>query len=168
MNNKTQSGMTLIEIILVILLISIFGSIASSKIGSSSSLTLGQQADLFLNEIRHAQSLAQLWGCDLTVVANSSTYEIRNRIVVNGKTQCSIANSVIKDPSTGQNLLINLKQGVLLSPTGSFYFDHKGIPRDSATTAILAAATTYTLSGDGNTYTVTISDITGFVSVVGP
>ena len=162
--------MTLVELVITMVVISIIGGIAFSKISSPAALTIGQQADLFSNQIRHAQSLAQTWGCQLTLIVSTTGYEVRNKNIVTGKTKCSSANTIIKDPSTNQNFTTTLKHGVLFSAPaiGTFDFDIKGIPTDNATGIMLANPVTYTMNASGKTYTISISNITGFVSVTSP
>ena len=169
MKTSKQTGMTLVELVIVLIVLGIFGSISASKISSSSSLTIGQQASQFANQIRHAQSLAQTWGCQLSVVVtNTTNYEVRNKTPVTGKTQCSATNTVVTDPATGQNFSHALEYGVQFSATGIFDFNLKGVPLDNATDLQLNSATTFTMTGGGSTYTISISDITGFVSITGP
>ena len=168
MKKLTHTGMTLIELLIVITVIGILSSVAVSKITSSGTLTLGQQATKFSHNIRHAQTLAQFWGCTLVVEVTTNSYEVRNKAPVTGKTKCSTTDTIIVDPSTRENFDVNLEYGVQFSSTGIFDFSHKGIPEDNATGNDLAALTNFNITDGTNTITISVSHITGFVEVTGP
>ena len=163
-----QFGFTLIEILIVIITISILAGIASTKTSSPSSLTIGQQADQFTSNIRHAQSLAQTWGCQLVLIVSTTGYEVRNKTAIASKPQCSTANAIVTDPSTGQNFSTTLNYGVQFSGATTIDFNLKGEPLDNGTDALLAAATNYTMTGGGSTFNISVSHNTGFVSMTGP
>ena len=160
--------MTLLELLIVITTISIIGSVAATKMSSPASLTIGHQAKNFISHIRHAQSLAQDWGCQLKIVVSTTGYEVRNKIAIASKPECSLADTIIQDPTTAKNFSETFSNGVQISAGSTFDFDIKGIPRDTTTNAILAGAVSYDVVGGGNTITVSISNITGFVSSTGP
>ena len=168
MLNLKQKGMTLIEMVVTFLVISTLSGIAFVKLGSTSGITAAQQANMMVNQIRHAQILAQSWGCQLTIVINATSLEVRNKNAVTGKPLCSSAGSVISNPATGQTFIFSLSNNTQFDNTGTFDFDIKGIPRDTSTNAILSAATSFNLTGGDTTYTLSISHITGFVSTNGP
>ena len=160
--------MTLIELVITLVVISLIGGIISTKISSPASLTIGQQADLFANDIRHAQLIAQTWGCQLKIVVSSSAYEVRNKAVVPNKPKCSSADTVIIDPAKRQNFSTTLRNNVQFSAGSTFDFDLKGRPLNTATDALLTTPVSLTLSGGGNTYNFSISHHTGYISMSGP
>lgn len=160
--------MTLIEMVIALLVISILSGIAFVKLGSTSGVTAAQQASLMVNQIRHAQTLAQNWGCQLSIIVNATSLEVRNKNAITGKPLCNSAGSIISNPATGQNFAINLSNGAQFDNTGTFDFDIKGVPRDTSTNTILTAATAFNLTGGDVTYTLSVSHITGFVSISGP
>ena len=168
MKNNDQSGMTLVELLIVLIVIGIISGIAISKTSPTASLTIGQQADQFVNDIRHAQSLAQTWGCQLVLIVSTTGYEVRNKTAIASKSQCATANAIVTDPSTGQNLSTTLKNGVQFGGSTTIDFDIKGQPRDNGTNAPLSALTNYTMTGGGSTFNISVSHVTGFVSMTGP
>jgi len=163
-----QSGMTIIELAIVLVVIGIIGSIALNKSSSPAALTIGQQADQFVSDIRHAQSLAQIWGCQLYFSVTSSGYQLRNKSAIATKPQCTTAGAIVTDPSTGQVFSITLKNDVQFTGSSTIDFDFKGQPLNNATDLPLTAATNYTLTGGGSTYNISVSHVTGFVSMSGP
>lgn len=161
-----QLGMTLIELVLVIIIISILGAVGSAQISSSEKLTLSQQARAFSSQLRHAQFLASNWGCDIAVTVTATKYEAtyENDYFAEGKVDC-IAGNVVKDPASGQDFSITLDDSATFTKTGSFYFDVMGRPKVVVTDALLGVDTTFEMNYGTETWESTIVPVTGFVSL---
>jgi len=160
-----QTGITLIELVIVIIVISILTAIATAKI-SSSNITVGQQAEQFATDIRHVQSLAINWGCELTltITATPSQYEVTSKQAYANK-PCNVAAAIIKDPISQQNFTITLSNGVRFTADSTFYFDSFGRPINAAGT-IINVDTSFDLTSGGISYRVTIIRLSGYVTVV--
>ena len=162
---RKQIGITLIELVITIVVISIMAGIASTKINLSS-ITLGQQAEQFATDIRHAQSLAINWGCELTltITAVPGQYQVSSKQAYAGK-PCNVAAAVIKDPGTNQNFSVNLSNGVQFTANNTFHFDGFGRPINAAGT-IINADTSFDLTSGGVSYRATIIRLSGYVTVI--
>jgi len=165
-NKKLQSGLTLIELVIVIIVLSILAGIGSAQINSSDEFSLSQQARKFSNHIRHVQLLANNWGCDLRLTVSASNYEVTSQTdyTGDGKAECGAGN-VITDPAAFDSFSIDLEGSVTFSSTGNFYFDTLGRPRNSATDALLTATTQFDMSSGSATWRATIAPISGFVTL---
>ena len=161
--NKNQLGITLIELVITIVVVSILAGIASTKINLPS-ITVNQQAEQFAADIRHAQSLAINWGCELTLTVTATQYQLTSKQSYAGK-PCNVAAAVIKDPATTADFTHILGNDVQFSATGTLYFDGFGRPINAAGT-IINTDTVFDLTANGLTYRVTVIQLTGYVSVV--
>jgi len=145
-----QAGFTLLELVLVLLLLAILGGSLFQRWSPGSS-SLNAQADQLARTLRHAQSLALAQGRSLTFdVQSATTYAITDGV------------ATITDPqSVVQNY--TLANGAILAG-GDLDFDSLGRPIDVANN-LITAAQTWTLSAGGATATVSVSPLTGFVTV---
>jgi len=160
-----QSGLTLLELVIVISVVGLLAAIASSKFLSIAGMSARHQTDLFANDIRHLQSLAMSWGCELELNVSSTSYDVFSKTDYSaaGKSYCATG-LPITNPTFGQSFSVNISNGLTLAPTGSIYFDNMGRPTDIAG-SLLSVATTYTLSGGGESWQISIQPITGWVSM---
>lgn len=145
-----QGGFTLLELTLILLLVAVLGSslfLRWSPGGSS----VNAQADQLARTLRHAQSLAMAQGRSLTLdVQSPTTYAVTDGA------------ATITDPA-GVAQSHTLANGVTLAG-GDVDFDSLGRPIDAANN-LIAAAQTWTLSAGGASATVSLSPLTGFVTV---
>ncbi|MDH3326512.1 MAG: prepilin-type N-terminal cleavage/methylation domain-containing protein [Gammaproteobacteria bacterium] len=154
--------MTLIELVIVIVVLGIIAGVATVKMNNSMSFSSGIQATKISQDIRHAQSLAINWGCELDFTTTTTNYAFTNRTAMAGKI-CNTAGSAIKDPATGNNFSISLKDGVTFTAgIGTFYFDSLGRPNDNL--GLLTTPSSFTISGNNAIWTIVVSPITGFVT----
>lgn len=163
----SQSGMTLIELVVVVLIISILIAVGSAQISSTDDMTLAQQARKLSSQIRHAQFLAANWGCDIQLTFTSNSYEATSKTdyTAEGKTNCGAGN-VIVDPAIFENFSITLESPATFSSSNNIYFDSVGRPRNVSTNVLLTNNTVYDLTSGTKTWRCTVSPITGFVSLV--
>lgn len=156
-----QSGFTLVELIMVIVVLGIISAYVVTRSSSTATATLASQSQQMASDIRHAQLLATTWGKSLsfsiTAGANGS-YSVS--CVTAGAAPCNV--SPVIDPATGAGFTRTLKNGVSLqvaSGTSPIVFNSLGQP---------GAAASYTLTDNTNPDTIAVAALTGFVKVCPP
>jgi len=147
-----SSGFTLIELVAVMVIVAALGAMAIPRFAHNDA-TVPAQADQLGRAIRHAQAMAMSQGRALTLDIQSATrYAI---------TDGASATPLPGTSNEGQRY--TLVNGVTLSGA-DLKFDSLGRPLNGATLA--NAAQNWTLTGTGgNTASVSIQPVTGFVSV---
>lgn len=163
MKAGTQQGVTLIELVTVMIVIAVIGFV-SLRVSDPTTFTVSAQADRFARDIRHIQMLAMSSGQQLQLTtAGTTSYTVVCR---NGGTNwpCDNANPVT-DPAIGTGYAVTTQNGVTVS-AATLDFDRLGRPVDGAG-GVLAADTLFTLANPGGaeTSTVTVSALTGFPGV---
>lgn len=154
----TARGFTLIELLMVILLIAIL-AVAAVERTPTTTLTVGAQADQLVSDIRYAQSLSMTRGERYCIkYLTPTTYEL-------ARTSCSV---VVAHPSGAT--VVSLGSGITMGawanlPNGYVIFDGKGQPYADAASTLLATNATITVTGGGDTRTVSITPVTGRVTV---
>jgi len=145
-----QSGFTLLELVVVLVLM---GTLTASIFlhWTPGTASLNAQAGQLARTLRHAQALALSQGRRLTFdVQSSSDYAI------------SSGGTVIRDPQ-GVSQNYSLVNGVTLAGS-DLDFDSLGRPVDSAGN-LVAGVQNWTLSADGSNVTVSVTPLSGFVTV---
>lgn len=143
-------GFSLLELVIVLVILGTLAAFAVPRISPADN-TLAAQADRLARDLRHVQALAMQQGRTLAFdVQSATTY------------RATFGGSTITDPATREPYTVTLENGVTLSGTDSA-FDSLGRP--VAAGSLLAVAHVYTLSGSSRTATITLSPITGFVTV---
>ena len=151
MQPQAHNGFTLIELVIVLALIGAMAAIALPR-WAPSDTTVGAQADRLARDLRHAQSMAMTQGRTLTVdIQPATAYR-----VIDGSSM------TVTDPATQQPFQVTLDNNVTLNGTDTG-FDSLGRPVSAG--ALLPASRVFTLSGSSTTATVTVSAVTGFISV---
>lgn len=151
---EKQKGFTLVEFLIVIVLISIIAVIAVPQWTTSSNLDA--QTQQLLSDLRYTQMLA---------ITHGQRFRL-NLVLPNSYGITNLAGTAVPNPSTGTNT-ITLTSGVTITglsnlPNNLIAFDERGIPySDSAATTPLAANATITLSGNGMTRSIVITQQTG-------
>ena len=162
------SGFTLIELVMIIVVMTILGIVVLTRYRPVA-LSVSVEADRLMRDIRHMQMLAITWGQTLRFVPAGTTYSVR---CASGSAvpPCNGAAPVI-DPASGVAFTRTLEPGVSITAGANFDMDALGRPGAWAagptftlSTAIPAAS--FTLTGGGETSTVSVTRLTGFVSVV--
>jgi len=152
---QRQTGFTVLELVIVMIVVGILGGYAAMRTGSSAAFSLISQANTMAKDIRHVQSLAHTWDRPLRITitaAANGTYSVS--CVTSGTKPCNA--SPVIDPATGHALLVAVQKGVVLAGTASVDFDSSGKP---------SAAASYTLTSGSATKTVAIAALTGLVTV---
>jgi MSHA pilin protein MshC len=153
-----QSGFTLIELIMVMVMIGILAAVVAPRLASQS-INLSAIAAQIATDIRYTQSLSMSQGQRYRVNFTAGSYQITD---INGV--------AIVYPRTGSNAAISVSPATLSGynpPLANNYvaFDSKGVPyvdNISPGTA-LAANAVITLTAGGSTSTLTIAPETGRV-----
>ena len=163
---KTQKGMTLIELVIVIVVLGIIVSVASVRLNNSAAITVAHQADFFASHVRHLQSLATNWGCELNLnIVSTTSYTVTSRQSLTGKV-CNTASAIIKDPSTLSPFSITLTDSAQFSAIKSMGFDRLGRPVNPGTGALLSADTIFDMTAGGITWRVTVLPVSGSVRLI--
>ncbi|MCM8784371.1 MAG: prepilin-type N-terminal cleavage/methylation domain-containing protein [Candidatus Omnitrophica bacterium] len=162
-----NSGFTLMEIVLVIVLVGILGITFAVKYSGFEETKLSSAASKLAADIAYAQQLAittQLYH-GISFDSNAEEYYLF-RIETNN------TQTTIKNPSTGEDFVVEYDfgelQGINLQTVNigggtEIIFDWQGIPYDNSKTALTSDAT-ITLEYRGRTKTLTVIAGTGKVS----
>ena len=156
-STRRQTGFSLIELIVVMVLVSILAVTVALRWRSTGEVTVTYQIDLLARDLRHVQGLAIVQGRTLRFNVESARYCAT-------AAPDKICGKAITDPATGAPFIVPLQHGVTLTGT-STEFDSLGRPKDGT---LLAAARTFTLAADTTTWSAKLLPLTGFVKVAAP
>ena len=153
-----QTGFTLVELVIVIILLAVISVVVSIRWQSAGEHTVSNQADLLAGNIRHIQALAITHGKTLRLNIAIDHY----CATVPPDTDCTKA---IIDPATSKPLVAFLADAITLTGI-STDIDSLGRPVDSA--GLLPTTRTFILKADPTTWSTALSPITGFVALTTP
>ena len=161
-NTSRSSGVSLIELIVVLIVVGILSSFAASRFFSQTSFDEQAFTQESLSAVRYAQKLAIASGCDIRVSFTATTVSLEQWVDA-GNSSCDVnAPAPVVTPVQrpgGGNFSLTAPSGVTITASlAAFYFDQIGIPFSTAG-ARLTAETTVTIGP--NTYS--IAPETGFV-----
>jgi Tfp pilus assembly protein FimT len=167
-----HAGITLIDLLVVLVIVTILASYGFMKINKTGDDTLWYQAQRMARDIRHTQVLASTWGKPLKIVSTSTGYSVS--CVTAGTAPCN--SSPVTDPATGQSFSVTLQYGVTLAyavtncsgcATNTVSFDMVGRPLNGSGAVITTTGTvgTYSVSYSGTTVTIALAPVTGFLTV---
>jgi Tfp pilus assembly protein FimT len=155
-STRKAAGFTLLELIFIIVLLGVLGKVAMMKLVTPATMTLPAQAQSLADLVRRAQSLAVVRGQRMGVSVTTSG--------ANGSVAIACAASA--PCSTDASLTVS--QGAVLATASPVYFNSLGQPVDSAGTPLTTDANfmlSYVTGATTATFTVTVSALTGRVSV---
>jgi prepilin-type N-terminal cleavage/methylation domain-containing protein len=154
----SRGGFTVIELIIVVVILAIVGLVALPMISSAGSVQIRSAANMISADLEYARSMAISRGQNFSVEfdKNTESYWIEDQ-----------AGNVIPHPvKKGFNYIIDFRNdgrlnsvditNVDFNMTATVLFDCLGSP-DNGGTVILQA--------DGNTKTITVEPVTGFISI---
>lgn len=148
---RAQIGVTLIELVLVLILAGILAAAALDRLPGAS-LTLGGQADALTAEVHLVQTLEMTHGASYCLRLLPAAYEIETQ-------QCTVP---VANPANGQTVTL-LGPGMTLNsnlPNGYLAFYGPGVPYAAPGTALMAPAV-ITLTAAGQTRTIQVAPQTG-------
>lgn len=146
-------GFTLIELISVMVILATLATLAAPRFVHHDA-TVPAQADQLGRIIRHAQALAMSGGRPLTVDIQSAT----SYAITDGAPPTP---STIRDPS-GRLQAFTLQNSATLVGA-DLEFDSLGRPISGG--SLLGSTQSFTVNGSGNSATVSVQPVTGFVAV---
>jgi MSHA pilin protein MshC len=160
---QTSQGFTLIELVMVIVLIGILAVYAAPRLGSLSSYSLTQATSELIEAIRFAQETSMIRVDDSLEIVSGGTdkYRVREYNYSSSSTQQTTS------PLTGTTPFVaNSAEWSGITVSGlSLSFDTRGYPCASVApcTSPMTSTQSITLSVPGDSQTITIEPITGFV-----
>lgn len=156
---RSRSGLTIIEILIVAVILSIVALTAVPMLSSAGSLQIRAASNMIAADLEYAKSMAISRGQNYSVVFDQAgeSYQIEDQ---NGNV---IAHPVKK----GFSYIVDFQSdsrlsrvditGVNFGATASVTFDSLGSPDNGGTVSLQA--------GGGTTATITVEPITGYISI---
>lgn len=154
-------GFTILEFVVVVTIAGVIAAVISVNWQSSAAYTISTQAERLASRLRHVQALASSSQELLRITPNANGYLVTCESAT-GSALCASVGVTVRDPATGELLNITLDDGVTLSGS-ALDFDTWGRPLSGG--AFITAARDFVLTGGGKTFTVSVTPVTGHVSV---
>ncbi len=164
-----QSGFTLVEVILVIVLLGILAAAVLPKAFSTSTYTTRLYFDTVLNSVEYARKLAVGTGQHIQVAVTTSTVTLSRRTEGSNCTTGTVLSSLSDPGNNASTFVKTAPSGVTLSPAITFYFDGLGKAYQvtgTASTCPALGSQVITVQGSFSA-TVTVVGETGFVQGAG-
>ena len=122
-NNPKQTGFSLIELIFVITIVGILSIAATSKFFDTLSFSSNNYFNEVLNDIRYAQKVAVVMGCDVQVATTANSLALLTR----SGCRTGSFTMAVRDPATGKNFTKPAPADVHITTTAlPIYFDRLG------------------------------------------
>lgn len=139
-----QSGFTLVELVMVMVIVAILATYAVNRYYTAANSTGAEQAQQLARDLRHAQMLAFTGGRQLVVTRAGNNYNVS--CAVAGAAPCNF--NPIVDPLTGLTFSVTLQNAATFTAgPATLRFDSLGRPSTGA--APLTTDSVYTLSSGG-------------------
>ncbi|MDH5229374.1 MAG: prepilin-type N-terminal cleavage/methylation domain-containing protein [Gammaproteobacteria bacterium] len=158
----TQSGFTLIEVVMVVIISSVLFASVGVRVFSPSEKSSPFQAQRFLIDVRHIQALAMLNNKKIKLVPLANSY---SATCLNIDATPICAQTPLLDPTTRKPFQVSFSNNVKLSGA-ELAFDGWGRPIDPVTENLIALTEAYTLRGGSTVWQVEVAPVTGFVSLL--
>lgn len=126
-----NSGFTLVELIIVIVIIGIIAAVSAPRFGKISSFEERGFFDEALSAVRYAHKLAIASGCNIQVQFTASSYALNRDANCNTGNPPSFSQPV-RDPAGGGNFTASAPSGITMSAS-TFYFNKIGQPSVNGT-----------------------------------
>ncbi len=119
MQVTNDTGFTLIELIAVIVLLSILGVVALSRLGSTDQIAIKGFYDDTVSALRYAQKLAISTGCTVQVSLTATGYDLHQQ-----QTDCTtgLYTRDVLNPADRTRPYENFNPDVTISPVDTFVF----------------------------------------------
>lgn len=156
MLSSKQTGFTLIELIMVIVILGILSASIAPKFAEKSTYAEHAFFSDTLNAIRYAQKLAVTTGCNVKFSVSSNSYTIARRGTPASSSCPTVGNAYslsVPQPSSGASIYSGSETDVTLTSTVSpFYFDPLGTASDNVTLTINGTKTIQVIKETGLVY----------------
>lgn len=152
---RKQVGFTMIELVVVLLLVGVLMAVGMPRFFNQLTFLEWGFSDEVGEALRFGQKLAVATGCDTQVAITATSYQMNQRASCNSG---AFTQTVQLPGGDTTGYTGTAPNGVSLSAV-SLYFDALGRPRNSATSALLTAATAISIGSRS----VTVEPETGYV-----
>jgi len=138
-NNRHNSGFSLVELLAVVILLGILGVVALGRIGDQSQFAARGFYDDTVTAVSFAQKFAISSGCDVRVVTTASSYALRQ------SSACTIDNfdTPVSNPANRNNNYANtnIPSGFTLT-AGTITFNARGLREEATSDFVLSDGVT--------------------------
>ena len=149
-----NTGFTLVELIVVIVLVGFVALIAAPRFFSQPTFDAARFHEASISAVRYGQKVAVAQRTNVYVVTTVSS------VALCYNTSCG---SLVQSPGDNTAFVINAPNNITLAGT-SFSFNALGQPGDTAAPPVpLAVNTTLTINGDGTSRQIVVERETGYV-----
>jgi len=155
MNQHRQTGFTIVELVMVIVMLGILSAVALPKFFKKNTFAERAFFDDTLSAVRYAQKLAVATGCSVKVSISSNSYTLM-RQGASGSVSCpggSTYSLAVPHPGTGATSYSGNESGVTLSSSvPSFIFNSLGSVSSNATLTVNGSRTISVIAETGFVY----------------
>lgn len=151
---RRQSGYTVIELVVVMVVLGILAANAMPRFFAASSFEEMGYADELLGALRYARKVALSSRCDTRVTIDAAGYGLYQR--ANGCRSGALTKVVVKPGA--QSWQASAPNGVVVGSLDLF-FDAQGRPHDASTGTVQGSSQSVTVGGRS----ITVEHTTGFV-----